>query len=67
MFKYAKLRGLIVEKYGSQRTFAKRLGISDISLSRKMNCETGFSQKDIVKWSELLGIDKNDYGTYFFT
>ena len=63
---YDKLRGRIVEKYGNQENFAKKIGISSTSLSKKMTGVTGFSQKDINKWSELLDIDKEDYGTYFF-
>ena len=34
-------------------------------MSKKMNGKTGFSQKDIVNWSDSLGISKSDYGEYF--
>lgn len=64
---YSKLRGRIVEKFGSQVRFAEAIGISQVSLSRKLNCEVGFSQKEIVKWAELLDIKTKDYGLYFFT
>ena len=66
-YKYDRLRGRIVEKYGSQEEFAKVIGISSNSMSKKMNGKTGFSQKDIIKWSELLDISKSEYGEYFFT
>lgn len=66
-YKYDRLRGRIVEKYGSQEEFAKVIGISSTSMSKKMKGKTGFSQKDIVKWSELLGISKPEYSEYFFT
>lgn len=66
-YKYDKLRGRIVEKYGTQGNFAEILGISKNSMSKKMNCETGFSQEDIIIWSNLLDIKKEEYGTYFFT
>lgn len=65
-FSYNKLRGRIVEKYGSQAKFAEALGLSQNSLSKKMSCKTGFSQEDIIKWSNLLDIDKNDIYLYFF-
>lgn len=65
-YSYDKLRGRIVEKYGSQDKYAEALGISTVSLSKKMTGKTGFSQRDIVLWSELLGIEKNEYGEYFF-
>lgn len=64
---YSKLRGRIIEKYGSQKQFAEAIGISEVAMSRKMNCETGFSQKDIIKWAEALEIEVKDYGLYFFT
>lgn len=65
-YKYDKLRGRIIEKYGSQEKFAEILGISSNSMSKKMNGKTGFSQKDIVRWAELLDIDKPAYSEYFF-
>lgn len=66
-YSYGKLRGRIVEKYGSQEKYAEILGISTNSLSKKMTGKTGFSQKDIITWSEKLGIEKEEYGEYFFT
>lgn len=65
-YSYDKLRGRIVERYGSQEKYAEVLGISANSLSKKMTGKTGFSQKDIVLWSELLEISKSEYGEYFF-
>lgn len=65
-YKYDRLRGRIVEMYGSQERFAEIIGISANSMSKKMNGKTGFSQKDIVKWSELLNINKAEYSEYFF-
>ncbi len=32
-----------------------------------MNCQTEFSQADIIQWSILLDVQKNEYGEYFFT
>lgn len=66
-YTYDRLRGRIIEKYGSQEKFAEVIGISSNSMSKKMNGKTGFSQNDIVKWSELLDIDKSELGSYFFT
>lgn len=66
-YNYNKLRGRIVEMYGSQRKFAEKLGQSNNSVSKKMNCKTEFSQEDIVQWSELLGVNKDEYAEYFFT
>lgn len=66
VYSYDKLRGRIIERYGSQEKYAEVLGISTNSLSKKMTGKTGFSQKDITLWSKLLDIDKSDYGEYFF-
>ena len=45
-YNYKKLRGRIVEKYGSQKNFADILGVSENSVSKKMQGKTGFSQED---------------------
>ncbi len=66
MYQYRKLKGKIVEKYGTQKAFADALDISENSLSLKLNGKTGFSQKDIVKWSLLLGIDQTEYQSFYF-
>ena len=66
MYKYKKLRGRIVEKYGTQEKFAKAIGISETALSKKMQCKTGISQSDICLWSKLLDIQPEEYGEYFF-
>ena len=66
-YTYNKLRGRIVEKFGTQDNFANAIGISRNSLSLKMNCKTGLSQSDIVTWSELLSIPADEYGESFFT
>ena len=66
-FDYRKLKGRIVEKYGSQSKFVKEYGISENSFSMKMNNKTRFSSDDIVKMSEMLDIPKEKVGEYFFT
>lgn len=65
-FTYSKLRGRIVEKYGSQEKFCEAVGLSPVSVSNKMTGQTGFSQKDIVKWCELLDIDLKEVGLFFY-
>lgn len=66
-YKYGKLRGRIIERYGSLSNFATAIGLSMTSLSKKMTGKAGFSQGDIETWSGLLGIEKSEYGIYFFT
>ena len=66
-YTYNKLRGRIVEKYGSQAAFANELGRSQVCVSRKLQCKTEFSQEDMNVWAGLLDIDLSEYGSYFFT
>lgn len=66
-YKYLKLRGRITELFENQGKFAKVLGLSENSVSKKLTCSTGFSQEDIEKWAELLNIPQDEYGVYFFT
>lgn len=67
MYKYNKLRGRIVEKFGSQAKFAEFIGLSEVSVSKKLTCASGFSQEDIEKWAAALDIPRDEYGIYFFT
>lgn len=66
VFDYSKLRGRIVEKYGTQGKFAKADQISDRSMSLKLNNGIRLSQEDIIRWCEMLEIDTNDIPLYFF-
>lgn len=67
MFDYSKLRGRIVEKFGSCEAFAKQLNITNVTVSKKLNNKSGFSLEDIILWTEKLDIHKNEIGVYFFT
>ena len=66
-FDYSKLKGKIVEKYGSQLEFAKAFGISENTLSLKLNNKVRFTSDDIIKITDMLEIDKDEVGKYFFT
>ena len=61
-----KLRGRIVEKYGTIKNFASELGMSTVAVSKKINESAGFSKDDIIKWSEMLEIPAEEVGEYFF-
>lgn len=66
-FTYNKLRGRIVEKYQTQANFAQAVGISKNAMSNKITGKTGLSQEDIILWAQLLDIDRQYYGEYFFS
>ena len=48
-YNYNKLRGRIVEFYGKQSNFAKSLGLSTVSLNKKLNNRVKFTQDEIYK------------------
>lgn len=66
-FDYAKLKGKIIEKYGSQLEFSKAFGVSENTLSMKLNNKVRFTSDDIIKITDMLDIEKVDVGIYFFT
>ena len=66
-FDYSKLRGRIVEKFGTQQAFAKALGVSARTLSLKMNNRIPFGQGEIDSAITLLDATPQDIKAYFFT
>ena len=66
-YDYSKLRGRIVEKYGTITNFADALGKKKSELSAKLNNTRDITKKEISNWSELLDIKKEDYGAFYFT
>lgn len=63
---YSKLRGKIKEVCGTQDVFAEKLGIGRVSLSQRLNNQLEFSQDEIFKSCEILGIKSEDLSLYFF-
>lgn len=68
MFDLDKLIGRIIEKFGSRGKFAEACGISETSMSKKLNGKMEITKADIIEWSkpELLDIDPSEYHVYFF-
>ena len=62
---YPKLRGRIVEKYGTIEKFASAIGRSGVNTSNKLNGKTGFSQSEILQWCKLLDIEIAEVGSFF--
>lgn len=65
-FNYAKLKGRIKEKYGTQEGFANAIGISPTTISFKINGKAKWQQDEIVKAAKLLEISKKEIVEYFF-
>ena len=67
MYDYSKLRGRIIEKFGSMQAFSDSVGTSNVTVSRKLNDVVGISREDIEAWSEKLEIKPEEYGSFYFT
>lgn len=66
-YNYSKLLGRIVEKIGTQSNFADRMGLSERTISLKLNGKVGWKQCEIVKACEVLSIEDSEIPAYFFT
>ena len=66
-FNYSKLKGRITEICGTQKAFAEQLGITEGTLTSKLLGYTYFSQDEILRSLEILGISAGRTTEYFFT
>lgn len=66
-YDYGKLRGKIKEVCGTQCAFSEKLGIGRVSLSQRLNNQLEFSQDEMIKACDILGIDRREIPIYFFT
>ena len=66
MFNTSKLRGRIVEKFGSQSAFAEVVGESVSFISQYMNGKTQLNQTTMDKWIKALEIPASEISVYFF-
>ena len=62
---YSKLLGKITEKFGTQAEFASALGISERSVSLKLNNKNLLKDSEIAKAIEVLDIDPENIPAYF--
>ena len=67
MFETSKLRGRIVEKFGTLKAFAGAVHNSESFISQYMNGKKILDQKMIDCWANALEIPTAEYKEYFFT
>ena len=65
-FEYGRLKGRIVEKFGSQKAFAQKIGCAEATITKKLNNFVNFDTEEIVLWCDSLDIDYADIPSYFF-
>ena len=63
---YSKLRGRIVEKFGTQGAFAEALVWREALLSAKLNGKSKWEFNEVMKVCELLEIPVSEAHLYFF-
>ena len=63
---YNKLKGRIVEKCGTQGEFARRMSLSERTVSLKLSGQIPFKQPEILKAVEVLDLAHEDIQAYFF-
>lgn len=65
-YDYSKLKGRIVEMCGTRREFARRMGISEVSISNKLRGVNPWRQDDIYDAMRILNIPPENIFEYFF-
>lgn len=66
-FEYSKLLGRIKEFGYTQESLAREIGISEATMSLKLNNKAVFTQKEIAKIRKILALNDEKTGVYFFT
>ena len=66
-FDYTALRGRIKERFGTYRSFAAALGVSDRTLRRWLQCKTDMKIRAISRMVEILEIPDCEVEFYFFS
>lgn len=66
-FDYSKLRGRIVEKFGSCARFAAAMGRSKVWLSSRLNNVVPWRAEEMREAAALLDITPEEIPAYFLT
>lgn len=68
-FDFSKLRGRIIEKYGTCAAFAADVGLPESGLSNRLNNRVMIDSDEIIQWSrpDKLDIPAEDIHIFFLT
>ena len=64
---YTKLKSKIVEKYGTQANFATAINRTESYVSMILHNKTYLTVAEVLYWSAVLGIGRDDIPIYFLT
>ena len=64
--RFMRLRGRIIERFGTYVAFASAAGIEKNCLSAKLSGKTKISMPEAARWSQLLGIEDVDFVAFFY-
>ena len=65
-YDYRKLKGRIIEMFGTQYEFAAAMGMSERTLTLKLSGRAIFKQTEITAACQLLEISDEEIPVYFF-
>ncbi len=65
-YNYSKMLGIMREKNITQRELAREIGISEVSLNKKLTNKTQFKQGEMASILGVLGYDVHDVAAIFF-
>lgn len=65
-YDYSALMGRIVQYFRTQARFAEAMGLSERSMSLKLNNKASWRQDEIIKACRLLEIPDEEVHAYFF-
>lgn len=61
-----KLKGKIKEVLGTQSKLAEKIELDETTISNKINSNTYFTQKEVLKICTILNIKHDEIPEYFF-
>lgn len=67
MVDYSRLKGRIVEKYGTNQAFSEAMGWALGTNGKKLAGKAAWSQDEIFRACDLLSIEHAEILLYFFT
>ena len=66
-YNYSKILGIMREQKMTQRDLAQKIGISEVSLNKKLTNKTQFKQDEMSSILTVVGFSVHDFATIFFS